>query len=300
MEIVSENVKVCIRIKKGFFKYENIEVVKNLNYKIKQGEIVAVMGAASSGKSTLINLLSGKIKPKEGKIYIDNEVNYKKLRSVSEVINGFNLKKLISNDTVYNNLVMCGKKEGVNSFDIEKRIIDLRNVLELDKVINKKLSELDEVSKIKMSVAISMMKNPSIIYFDNALVGLNTITKNIILKLLKRINKEFKTTIVVASVDLMDIEKICKRVSVIQNGEIIIDGDFESVKEKYWKEKIVELTFNKTSNFPKGDFEIIEQSDYYLKIKIDFDKCDFASLIANFDVNTIVDINISNIPLVNL
>ena len=95
----------------------------------------------------------------------------------------------------------------------------------------------------------------------------------------------------------MDIEKICKRVLIVQNGEVVIDNDYENVKKKYWNYKNVSIVFNKSFNIPKGEFEIIENSDYFLKIKVDFDVCDFATLINQFDINTIIDINISTIPL---
>ena len=94
--------------------------------------------------------------------------------------------------------------------------------------------------------------------------------------------------------------KLCTMYKVEKNGEIIVDGDFEDVKNKYWKDKIVSVTFNKSFNIPKGEFQIIENSDYFLKIKIDFSRFDFGMLINQFDVNSIVDINISSVPIVNL
>ena len=297
MEISSFKVNKVYKINKSIFSYKKIEVVKNLNYVINQGEIIALMGMASSGKSTIVNLLSGREAPTSGKIFVDGELNYKKLKESCEIIDNFQKNKLLLNESVYNNLVYFGNKFKIASLDIEKKIVDLRDVLELDKVINKKVNDLDEIEKVKLNVAIKMLKNPMVVFFDNALVDLPSVIKSLILKLLKRINKEFKTTIVIASLDLMDIEKICKRVSIVQNGEIVLDGDFEDIKKKYWNEKIVTITFNKSYNFPKGEFEILEISDYFLKIKIDFEKCDFATLINQFDVNTIVDINIGNVPL---
>ncbi len=297
MQIISESAGKIFKIKKGVFKTSKIEVVKNLDYTIKQGELIALMGMASSGKSTIINLLSGREVPSSGNIYVDEGQDLKK---VSEVISGFGNKKLSENDTVYNNLSMYGNKLKLDAFDIEKKIVDLRDVLELNKAINKKISELDKIEKVKLEVAIAMLASPFVLFFDNAFLGLDTITKTILLKMLKRINKEFKTAIVIASVDLMDIEKICKRVSVVQNGKIIIDGEYEAIKDKYWKEKIVSIIFNKSFNVPKGDFEIVENTEYFLKIKVDFEKCDFATLMKQFDINSIVDINISNIPLISL
>ena len=297
MEITSYKVGKIFKINNKIFKHKKIEVVKNLNYVIKQGEIVALMGMASSGKSTIVKLLSGREIPTSGKIFVDGELNYKKLRENCEIIDDLNKTKFLLNESVYNNLVFLGNKFKISSLDIEKRIVDLRDVLDLEKVINKKVNELDKLDLVKLNIAVTMLKNPLAVFFDNALVNLNAITKNLILKLLKRINKEFKTTIVIASVDITDIEKICKRVSVVQNGEIVLDGEFEEIKNKYWKDKMISITFNKSFNIPKGEFEIIENSDYFLKIKINLDKCDFATLINQFDVCTIVDINIGNVPL---
>jgi len=295
MKVTSVGVKKIFKIKNKMFSYKKLEVVNNLNYEFKQGEIIAIMGASNSGKSTIVNLLSGRIRPSEGKIYVDDEFNYKKLKENSVIITDLHNKKLLNNESVYNNLVYFGNKCKIDALDIEKKIVELRDVLELEKVINKKVNELNELEEVKLNVAISLLKNPLVVYFDNALVNFDSVTKNMILKLLKRVNKEMKTTIVIASVDLMDIEKICKRVSVVQSGEIVIDDDFESVKKKYWNEKNVSITFNKSFNIPKGDFQIMENSDYFLKIKIDFDKFDFASLINQFDINTIIDINIASV-----
>lgn len=297
MQIISKNVSKTYKIKDGFFKCKKIDVIKDFNYELKQGEIVALMGKASSGKSTLVNLLSGRSLPTFGKIYIDEEVNSKKLKDNCEIITDLHKKKLNVNESVYNNLVSKGLKFKMNNFDIEKRIVDLRDTLELDRIINKKINELNELEKIKVNVAISMIRNPSFLFFDNALISLDSITKNTLLKILKRVNKEYRTTIVIASVDVMDIEKICKRISVIEDGKIKIDGGFEEVKKKHLNNKMVSVIFNKSFNLPKGDFEIVENSEYFLKIKIDFNKCDFATLINQFDINTIIDINISSISL---
>ena len=142
-----------------------------------------------------------------------------------------------------------------------------------------------------------MLKNTPALFFDSALSGLGVIEKNIVLKMLKRLNKEYKTTIVVSSDSLIDVEKICKRVTIIKNGKIVKDGMYEDLKTDICKDKEIKIVFNKSFVVPKGNFEILENSDYLLRIRIDFEKCDFASLINQFDINTIVDINVSNVSL---
>lgn len=300
MEIISEKVSKFYKIKKGLFNSERIDVVKNLNYTIKQGEIIGVMGLSGSGKTTIIKLLSGREIPSEGRILVDGQENYEKLKHSCEIITDLEDKKLLKNESVYNNLVHFGKKYKIDSLDVEKSISTLREIFELDKIINKKVGEIEVIDLIKVNITISMLKGVSVLLFDSSLSGLGAIERNIILKTLKRLNKEFKTTIVVSSGDLIDIEKICKRLTIIKNGEIVKDDSFEKVKEEFWKNKEVSIIFNKSYTIPKGEFEILENNEYLLRIKIDFKKCDFATLINQFDINTIIDINISNVPLTYL
>jgi len=300
MEIVSRNVNKTYKIKKSLFKAYNIEVVKDFNYTIKQGEIIGLMGVARAGKSTIVNLLSGKIVPTSGKILVDNEENYKKLRDSCEIISDFKKRKLYSNESVYNNLLNFGAKFKMDPLMVEKNISVFRDVFELDKIINKKVCELNNLDLVKVNITISMLKNTPILFFDSALADLTVIETNFVLKMLKRLNKEYKTTIVVSSDDLGDIQKICKRVTVINDGKIIKDDSFDNLKDYLFGKKEISITFNKSYVTPKGEFEVLENNDYLLRIKIDFKKCDFASLINQFDVNTIVDINISNISLSEL
>ena len=300
MEIVIKDVKKTYRIKKNLFKSIEMDVVKNFNYSIKQGEIIGIMGLSGSGKSTIIKLLSGKELPSGGKVLVNGEEDYNTLRNSCEIITDLENKKLLKNESVYNNLVYFGKKYKLDSLDVEKSISTLREIFELDKIINKKIIEITPLELIKVNITISMLKGVSVLFFDSSLSKLGAIERNIILKTLKRLNKEFKTTIVVSSGDLVDIEKICKRLTIIKDGEIIKDDSFEKVKDEFWNNKEVSIIFNKSYTIPKGDFEILENDEYLLRVKIDFKKCDFASLINQFDINTIVDINISNVPLTYL
>lgn len=294
MEIISKGVNKVYKVKKGLFKYQEISVIKDFNYKITQGEIIGLIGINNSGKSVTINLLSGRETPTSGKIYIDGEVDYKKLKDNCEIINDFNKWKLLASETIYNNLLHFGKKFKLNNLDVEKKITELRDIFEFDKIINKRIEELSFLDLVKLNISISMLRNPFVLFFDSALEDLDYVSKSTILKLLKRLNKEFKTTIVIASDDLMDIEKICKRISIIKKGKVVIDGEYECIKKEYLNHKIVSISFSKSFNVPKGDFTVVEASDYYVRIRIDFNKYDFASLINQFDINTIVDINISS------
>ena len=300
MKIISEHVNKTYIFKDKLFKKRKITAIEDFNYTIEQGEIIGLLGLDNSGKSTIVSLLSGSSIPTSGCILVDGKVNYKVLKNNSKILLNLTEKKGLSNDTVYNNLAHTGNKLKFDPLDAEKRITELRDILELDKSINVKTANLSALEIVKLNIAISIFSKPCIVFFDNALNSLDSITKSYTLKLLKRINKEFKTTIVIATNNINDIEKICKRVTILTNGKVLMDEKYEIVKEKYFNNKNVTVLFNKSFNIPKGDFEVLENNDYYLKVKIDFNKCDFATFINQFDINTIVDINISPSEFENL
>ena len=293
MEINCIEVSKSYILKDGIFKKRRIQVLEDINLDIKQGEIVAIISETSGGKSTLINLLSGGSIPDSGVVLVDGINDSKTLNKNCSVIKSLN-NKLLINESVYNNLVYFGKKMNMSEFDIEKRIVDLKNVLDFEKNINSKVNQLNDISLAKANLAVYLMNSPSFIFVDDVLSRLNPINKMTILKDLRRVNKEFKTTIIVASGDISDVEKICKRVIFLNGGRIVIDDNFEAIKKEYLSHKIISITFNKSFNLPKGDFSIIENSEYFVMIELDFNKCDFATLINQFDINTIVDIEINS------
>ena len=295
MELISRNVSKTYDIKERMFKKRTLVVLDNVNFSIKQGEVVALIGKERSGKSTLVNILSGRDSVSNGVVLIDNEEDNDRLVRSSAVIRDIYGCKLLSNETVFNNLVNVGHKLKLNNLDVEKRIVDLKNILGFEKVINQKVSELDKVSLAKVNLAVYLFNNINLLFIDGAFSEVDVMVKTIILKDLKRINKELKTMIVIASDNVMDIEKICKRVIILKDGEVEEDLSFDIFKDKYLKNKLVSIIFNKSFNTPKGDFEIVESNEYSLSVKIDFSKCDFASLINQFDINTIVDISISTL-----
>ena len=243
MEIICKKVSKIYKIKDGVFKRNTVNVLNSVDLEIKQGEIIALVGESGQGKSTLVNLLSGRDIVSDGEILVDSINNYKVLKKNSEVVKDLFSKKLLNNETVYNNLVYFGKKLKLSELDIEKKIVNLKNVFEFDKFINRKVSELDKVNFAKVNLAIYMMNNPLLLVIDGCFGECDILDKNIILKDLKRLNKEFKTTIIVVSSDLMDVAKICKRIIMVRDGAIVIDGNYDEVKEKYFKNKVISIIF---------------------------------------------------------
>ena len=116
--------------------------------------------------------------------------------------------------------------------------------------------------------------------------------------LIKRLNKEKKTTIFLTSHDVGDIEKLCKRVIIVNDGKIVLDDTMENLKYHYLNKKIVEVKMKEQVNLDDEDgIVILKDKGYNLKIEVDTTKRDISDVINLLDTDKIIDINISNIPL---
>ena len=116
--------------------------------------------------------------------------------------------------------------------------------------------------------------------------------------LIKRMNKEFKTTIFLTSHDVGDIEKLCKRVIIINDGQIVLDDSMENLKYHYLNKKIVEAKMKEKVNLDDEDgITILKDKGYNLKIEVDTTKRSVSDAIKLLNPDNIIDINISNVPL---
>lgn len=267
--------------------------IDNVNLSFQSGEIIGVVGLSSSGKSSLLDIISGKSKPSEG------EINYN-AKEISKVYNEFGIK-LNKNLTVYDNMLLYGKKEKMSELEVESRMSQIRDIFSLSKYINTKVIELDECTRVKAELSMILLSSPRILLIDDAFVFLSNTNKNEILKCLKRLNKQERTIIIMAASTISDVDKIINRIIITYKNKIVYDNDIRAFKEKYCNKKMFEVYLNKNVSINKIEgTEVIETSDYYYKLLFENKENMFAKVISLFDVNNIVDIRVGNLPLIDI
>ena len=137
-----------------------------------------------------------------------------------------------------------------------------------------------------------------ILFLDEPTIGLDPVVKENVRSLIKKMNKEYKTTIFLTSHDIGDIEKLCKRVVIVNHGKIIMDDTMNNLKYHYLNKKIIEVKTKESVNLEKEDgIAILKENENSLKIEIDSKKKNVTDVIKLIDSDNIIDINISNIPL---
>lgn len=267
--------------------------IDDVNLTFQTGEIIGIVGLSSSGKSSLIDILSGKSRINKGKINYDG-------KEISKVYNENGIK-LNKNLTVYDNMVHFGKKCGMSELDVENRMVQIRDIFSLNKYINTRAGELDTCNRVKCELAMLLLDCPKILFVDDAFVFLNNVTRNEILKCLKRLNKQERTIVILAATTIGDVEKIINRIIITSKSKIVYDDAIEKFKSKYCNKKVFEVFLNKNVSITKIDgVDVLESSDYYFKLLFDNKEGMFAKVINLFDVNNIVDLKISDEPLSDL
>ena len=281
-------------------QYKLINAVNNIGFNVEKGEVLAFIGPNGAGKSTTIKMLTGILYPTSGEIIV-NGINPSKERKklAYKIGTVFGQKEqLWTHLTPYDNFKFFGAIYDIPDKEIESRIEELKNTFELQEFINSPVRNLSLGQRIRCEIVAALIHKPEILFLDEPTIGLDPVVKENIRKLIKKMNKELGTTIFLTSHDIGDIEKLCKRVIIVNKGQIIMDDTMNNLKYHYVNKKIVEVKLKEKVNLEAEEvITVLKDKGNNLKVEIDSQKKEIADVIKLLDTDKIIDINISNIPL---
>ena len=237
--------KISIEIKNLSKHYNNIEAVKNINFKINKGSIVGLLGPNGCGKTTTIGMMLGLIKPNSGTVFIndqniENENNRTKILEKMNFISPY--VELPKKLTVEENLKVYGKLYGVNN--LQDKISDLMKQLNLFEFKKRKTGELSSGQKNRVSLAKALINEPEILLLDEPTASLDPDVSDYIRTYIEGFASKKGTTILLASHNMNEVERLCNEVMMMKNGEIIDKGTCNSLINKHGR-KNLEETFLK-------------------------------------------------------
>ena len=308
VEELNKNFKVKVKEKglKGSLKsivkpkYNIIKAVKKISFSVEKGEMIAFIGPNGAGKSTSIKMMTGILFPDSGTIDVlgYNPVKDRK-KLAYEIGCVFGQKEqLWTHLTPYDNFKFFGAIYDIPEVVVEKKIEELRELFELEEFINTPVRNLSLGQRIRCEIVASLIHEPKILFLDEPTIGLDPVVKEKIRTLIKRMNKEYKTTVVLTSHDVSDIEKLCKRVIIVNKGQIVLDDTMEHLKYHYLNKKIIDVKMREKVNLEEVDgITILKDKDYNLKLEVDLKKKNISDAIKLLNTDNIIDINISNVPL---
>jgi len=237
--------KISVEIKNLYKQYNNIEAVKNINFTINKGSIVGLLGPNGCGKTTTIGMMLGLIKPSSGTVFINGK-NIESEKNRTKILEKMNFispyvelpKKL----TVEENLKVYGKMYGVNN--LKDKISDLMKQLNLSEFKKRKTGELSSGQKNRVSLAKALINDPEILLLDEPTASLDPDVGDYIRTYIESFASKKGATILLASHNMNEVERLCNEVMMMKNGNIIDKGTCSSLINKHGR-KNLEETFLK-------------------------------------------------------
>lgn len=288
MIIKVENLeKVFIKtIKQGYFKKvkKEYKAVNNISFNVDEGEIIAFVGPNGAGKSTTIKMLSGILHPTHGDITVAGLNPIKDRKKLAYKIGCMFGQKsgLWMHLPALDTYKLYGSMYDIPDEELNKRIEEIIELFSLQEIINIPVRKLSLGQRMICEIGLIMLHKPQILFLDEPTIGLDIVVKEKVRKAILDIHKKTNTTIFLTSHDLGDIERICKRIIIIDKGQIIKDESIEELKKEYLSEKIITIFYEENIENEQIDFEILEKSDNKVIFKVDTNKISMDQILRKF------------------
>ena len=282
---------------------EEIRAVDRVSFGVEEGEVLAFIGPNGAGKSTTIKMLTGILYPDGGRVEVLGIDPVKKRKQLAYQIGTvFGQKEqLWTHLTPYDNFCFFGAIYDLSGREAERRIAELSEIFELSDFINTPVRNLSLGQRIRCEIVASLIHKPKVLFLDEPTIGLDPVVKENIRMLIKQMNRELHTTIFLTSHDIGDIEKLCRRIVIVNSGQIVMDDSMEHLKYHYLNKKIVEVKLQEETVLPPTQgITILKQKGSHVRFEVDTSVMKINDALRSIDAEHVEDINISNIPLENI
>ncbi|OUR93508.1 sugar ABC transporter ATP-binding protein [Halobacteriovorax marinus] len=282
-------------------KHTTVKAVADVNFEIQRGECVGYLGPNGAGKSTTIKMLTGILVPTRGSISVNGITPFENRKENAKQIGvvfgqrtqlWWDLPPIESFD-------LLGKIYKVPSSKLKKNIDNFIDILDLEKFLHTPVRKLSLGQKMRCELAAALLHDPEILYLDEPTIGLDVMAKDSIRQFLKKINEEDKVTILLTTHDLDDVESLCKRVMVIDNGKLIHDDSIASLKGRFGNYKNLELDLENDEevHLPVG-CELVRRDGKKIMVEFNTDIIKAPELITNLaGKHSLIDLSVHERPI---
>ncbi|MBO5477093.1 MAG: ATP-binding cassette domain-containing protein [Clostridia bacterium] len=304
MQICVENLNKEFTLKSGkMFGQKTktiVKAVEDVSFKVKKGEIIAFIGPNGAGKSTTIKMLTGIIRPTRGQIRVAGLDPTKDRKQLAYKIGCMFGQKsqLYMHLTVRDSYKLLCSIYDLNAKQAEEKIEEIATLFDIHELLDKVVRKLSLGQRMICEIAGSVLNNPEIIFLDEPTIGLDIFAKAKIRDIIRKMNEEKGTTIFLTSHDVGDVEALCNRIIIINNGTIVTDSTIEELKSKYLSKKIIKISYDRAINNKKLEYNVQKINHNQVELIVDTTKTNLGDLLSYFtSVGNIVDIQIESTPL---
>lgn len=227
-------------------QYIEKRAVDGIDFTIQDGEIVGYIGQNGAGKSTTIKMLSGILVPTSGQVEVNGLVPYKErkehLRNIGVV---FGQKSSLWWDVpVIDSLRILKEMYQIEDNRFKRNLELFTDLLDLGSFIQQPVRQLSLGQRVRADLAAALLHDPKTLFLDEPTVGVDVIAKEKLREFIQEINRTNGVTVLLTTHDVVDMEKLVKRVIVIHMGHVIYDGDLQGLRDRYGQERHMEIQFS--------------------------------------------------------
>lgn len=255
---------------KGLFNREEIrvEAVKNISFTIDEGELVGFLGPNGAGKTTTLKMLSGILTPTFGNMLVhgyDPSKRNPTLQKQFSLVMG-QKNQLWWDLPASDSFELNREIYEIPATDFESRKTELVDLLGVHKLLDVPIRKLSLGERMKMELIGALLHGPKVLFLDEPTIGLDIISQEEIRKFLRKHNEEAKTTIVLTSHYMKDVEALCRRIIVMNEGVIVYDDDLSTLSRQYADVKIVKVTLRHGEPARLAESRQVEPSFNHLRM----------------------------------
>ena len=213
-------------------EYEVIHALNKLSFTIQDGEMVGYIGPNGAGKSSTIKILSGILTPDSGTCVIDGRIPWKnRTEHVRHIGVVFGQRSQLWWDIpVIDSFELLKEIYSISTPQYNNKLEELTQLLQLQEILKTPTRQLSLGQRMRCEVAASLLHEPKLLFLDEPTIGLDAVSKLAVRDFIRKINREHKTTVILTTHDMQDIEAIAERVILIGRGQILLDGTLDALR----------------------------------------------------------------------
>jgi len=255
-------------------EYEQTAAVNDVSFTVEEGECVGFLGPNGAGKTTTLKILSGLLHPSSGSASV---LGYTPWNRLIEFRRQFALLLGQKNQLWWDlpareSLELNGRIYGIPRGDFDRRVCYLTELLRVRDKLDVMVRELSLGERMKLELIAALLHQPKVLFLDEPTIGLDVISQRTVREFLREYNRTHRTTILLTSHYVADIEALCRRVIIIDRGSIFFDGKLEEVVDRFARSKIVTVELEGSLVPPAEDLEtfgrVLEQTPGHFRLKV--------------------------------
>ncbi len=283
-------------------KYQLVEAVRTLSFEMEPGELLGFIGPNGAGKSTTIKILTGILFPSGGEARVLGFVPWKQRRQLTYQIGTVfgQRPQLWYHLPAIDTFLLFGKIYELDDREVKKRVHQLAEAFEIEDLLETPVRKLSLGQRMRCEVAASLIHHPRLLLLDEPSIGLDVVAKQRIRDAIRAMNQHENVGVLLTSHDAGDLEALCKRVIIINHGQVVYQDKVSNLKRHYLTSKLVEIRFAQEvpQNFSLDGTTVLKTGRYGVKLKFDTRQTPVDRVMSKLaDAGDIVDITISDPPL---